>query len=188
MCCSRGTGRARLEIADSSRGRVLAEQNGAKPPARVGAASFRTLARQTGSVFLSYWLTPLRSHVWVVTGDGIKSFDCRRRRRSRRSPTHQAAIANVLADPLSGVSAGSRLYRLLVAPAVAGLPAGSRTIVPDGALHGGLRTLPVDGPKRHYWIEDGDPDCAVSCEPDYEAAAVGGTVAAAHRQPGAARS
>jgi CHAT domain-containing protein len=28
-------------------------------------------------------------------------------------------------------------------------------IVPDGALHGlNFETLPVDGPRRHYWIED----------------------------------
>ena len=50
---------------------------------------------------------------------------------------HQAAIAKVLADPLrAGESAGSQLYRLLVAPVVAGLPANARiVIVPDGSLH-----------------------------------------------------
>src|SRR5262249_19012825 len=71
---------------------------------------------------------------------------------------HQAAIANVLANPLSAAadSAGGRLYRLIVAPAVAGLPAGARiVIIPDGALHAvNFETLPVDGAKRHYWIED----------------------------------
>jgi len=78
---------------------------------------------------------------------------------------HQAAIANVLADLLGGgESAGRQLYRLLVAPAVAGLPAGSRiVIVPDGALHGvNFETLPVDGPKRHYWIEDAETQIAPS--------------------------
>src|SRR4029077_15142259 len=40
-----------LEVADASRGRVLAERQGGKAPARIGAAAFRSLARQTGSVF-----------------------------------------------------------------------------------------------------------------------------------------
>jgi len=43
-----------------------------------------------------------------------------------------------------------------VGPAGRDVQPGSRVvIVPDGALHGlNFETLPVDGPKRHHWIED----------------------------------
>jgi hypothetical protein len=70
---------------------------------------------------------------------------------------HQAAIANALVDLLSSQdSAGDKLYRILVAPAVGVLPKDAAVIiVPDGSLHGiNFETLPVDGARRHYWIED----------------------------------
>jgi CHAT domain-containing protein/Tfp pilus assembly protein PilF len=155
-----------LEIADSSRGRVLAERQGVKAPARVGAEAFRALASRTGTVFLSYWLTPARSYVWVISGTGIKCVELPSATHIEALVrAHQAAIANVFADPLNARdSAGSQLYRLLVAPAVTGLPAGARIIIiPDGALHGvNFETLPVDGPKRHYWIEDAEIQIAPS--------------------------
>ena len=114
-----------LEIADSSRGRVLAERQGVKAPARVGAASFRSVARQTGSVFLSYWLAPAKSYVWVIADSGIRCLELPPEEQIEKLVrAHQSAIANVLADPLNAnESPGSQLYRTLVAPAVAGLPA-----------------------------------------------------------------
>jgi len=161
----RSTNRA-LEVADSSRGRVLAERQGGKAPARVSAGSLRAMARQTGSVFLSYWLASPRSYVWVIAGDGIKCLELPPEDSIEKLVrAHQSAIANVLADPLAGdESAGSQLYRMLVAPAIAGLPANARiVIVPDGALHAvNFETLPVDGPKRHYWIEDAEIQIAPS--------------------------
>jgi CHAT domain-containing protein/tetratricopeptide (TPR) repeat protein len=158
-----------LEVADSSRGRVLVERQGGKAPERVGVASFRTVARQTGSVFLSYWLASPNSYVWVISGSDIR---CVKLPAAGAIESlvraHRSAIANVLADPLAASeSAGSQLYRMLVAPAVAGLPAGTRfVIVPDGALHAvNFETLPVDdprGPNRHYWIEDAEIQIAPS--------------------------
>jgi CHAT domain-containing protein len=155
-----------LEIADSSRGRVLAERQGGKPPARVSAASLRALAGQTGNAFLFYWLTPAKSHLWVITGGGIRCLELPASAEIEALVrAHQSAIANVLANPLTASdSAGSRLYRLIVAPAVAGLPANARiVIVPDGPLHAvNFETLPVDGPRRHYWIEDAEIQIAPS--------------------------
>src|SRR5207245_11510968 len=51
---------------------------------------------------------------------------------------------------------------MLVAPAA--LPHNaSVVIVPDGALYGvNFETLPVDGPRRHYWIEDAEIQIAPS--------------------------
>jgi CHAT domain-containing protein len=147
-----------LEIADSSRGRVLAESQRASAPPRMSLSSIRQLAAKTQTVFLSYWLTPAASTLWVVTADGVheialppaKDIDA-------LVADHQSAIGNALADPLaSPQSAGDRLYQRLVVPAKKWLRSGSRVvIVPDGSLHGlNFETLPVDGPRRHYLIED----------------------------------
>lgn len=155
-----------LEIADSSHGRVLAERQGVKAPVRVAASAFRQLAGQTGAVFLSYWLMPAKSYVWVITNARITVHELPPAAEIETLVrAHQSAIANVLADPLKADNGpGSRLYRQIVAPAVTGLPANARiVIVPDGALHAvNFETLPVDGPKRHYWIEDAEIQIAPS--------------------------
>ncbi len=100
----------------------------------------------------------MHSFVWVVDGRGI---------RVHRLPPaaeietlvgqHIAAIQNSLSDPLAAPDgAGDQLFRLLVAPILGSLPPDSSVIVvPDRALNGlNFETLPVDGPRRHYWIED----------------------------------
>lgn len=145
-----------LEIADSSRGRVLAERQRVAAPARVTAAMFQRVAARTRTTLLSYWLAPKRSFLWVITASGIRRVDL------PSAPDIEAAVReyralvdNSMANPLDKAgTAGDRLYQLLVAPAK--IPRGaSVVIVPDGALHGiNLETLPVDGPSRHYWIED----------------------------------
>lgn len=148
-----------LEVADSSRGRVLSERLGVAAPTRSSAAAFRQRAQQSGQVFVFYWLAPERSLAWVVSGSGIQ--------RAALPPRedieplvdqYQALVQNTLADPLGGVdAAGDRLYASLVAPLAKWIPAGSSiVIVPDGALHRlNFETLPAktDG-RRHYWIED----------------------------------
>jgi CHAT domain-containing protein len=70
---------------------------------------------------------------------------------------HQETIASSLANPLAAThSAGDRLFSILVAPIQRTLrPGGAVVIVPDGVLHGlNFETLPVAGPRRHYWFED----------------------------------
>jgi CHAT domain-containing protein len=70
---------------------------------------------------------------------------------------YRAMLGNALANPLAGRDTpGDRLYALLVAPAA--LPPQAKVIiVPDGALYGvNFETLPVEGPRRHYWIEDAE--------------------------------
>jgi CHAT domain-containing protein/Tfp pilus assembly protein PilF len=163
---ARGQSDRALEIADSSRGRVLAERQGATAPAGVNLAALQRLAKQTRIAFLSYWLAPGGSYLWVVTGDGIRlltlppagEIDTLVRQ-------YQSSIANAMVDPLaSRDSAGDRLYRLLIAPVAPSLPPGaSVVIIPDGSLHGlNFETLPVDGPRRHYWIEDAQVQIAPS--------------------------
>src|SRR5205085_1646868 len=70
---------------------------------------------------------------------------------------YNGVIGDALADPLATAGGpGERLYDLLIAPAAAWLPPGTRvTLVADGALNAlNFETLPVPGARRHYWIED----------------------------------
>src|SRR5262245_61559377 len=52
-----------LEVAESSRARVLAERFGSTREQQrvVSAETYGRLARQSGTVFLAYWLAPMRS-------------------------------------------------------------------------------------------------------------------------------
>jgi CHAT domain-containing protein/Tfp pilus assembly protein PilF len=156
---SQGQVERALEVADSSRGRVLAERQGvATPASRATAASLKQLARQSRATLAFYWLGPTRSWVWTVGPRGIVATPL------PPGPAietlvgeHQAAIQNALADPLAASgAAGDRLFEMLVGPMASAVPPGGRlVIVPDGALHRlNFETLPVAGPARHYWIED----------------------------------
>jgi CHAT domain-containing protein/tetratricopeptide (TPR) repeat protein len=151
-----------LEIADSSRGRVLAERQGVSSPARLRPGSLRRLAAESGTVFLSYWLAPARSYLWVVTPARVQLFTLPPAKDIESLVRqHQATIDNVLSDPLTSANTpGDRLFELLVQPALSSIPRGSRMlIVPDASLYAlNFETLPVGhlqtsaGP--HYLIED----------------------------------
>jgi tetratricopeptide (TPR) repeat protein len=152
-----------LEVADSSRGRVLAERQGVSSPSAARAATFRARAAESGMVFLSYWLAPSRSYVWIVTPARVQIVPLPPAKEIEALVRqHQAAIDNVMADPLkSAGAAGDRLFHLLVEPALRFVPRGSPVlIVPDGALYAlNFETLPVmpdatATAARHYWIED----------------------------------
>ncbi|MGE5243766.1 MAG: CHAT domain-containing protein [Betaproteobacteria bacterium] len=149
-----------LEIADASRGRVLAEREGVAAPRRESADTFRRVAAGSGAVLLSYWLAPARSYLWIVTGGRIELRPLPPERDIEALVrAHQSAIASALGDPLSaGNTAGQQLYHLLIGPAARFIPAGATVvIVSDGILHGlNFETLPVDRPQRHYWIDDVD--------------------------------
>jgi CHAT domain-containing protein/Tfp pilus assembly protein PilF len=146
-----------LEIADSSRGRVLATRTNWPAPPKATAAALRQVAARSHAVLLSYWLGPERSYLWVVAPEAIhlvplpKADDLAALVRQ-----YNGVIGDALADPLASAGPGDRLYDLLIKPASAWLPPGSRVIlVADGALHAlNFETLPVAAPARHYWIED----------------------------------
>lgn len=145
-----------LEIADSSRGRVLAERQRVDAPARVTAAMFQRVAARTKATLLSYWLAPQRSFLWVITGSGIRRIDLPPAEEIETAVReYRALVDNSMANPIDKAgTAGDRLYQMLVAPAKIP-PGASVVIVPDGALHSiNFETLPVDGPVRRYWIED----------------------------------
>jgi CHAT domain-containing protein/tetratricopeptide (TPR) repeat protein len=148
-----------LEVADSSRGRVLAERQGVSSSGpRVTVASLRRLARQTNTTMVFYWLGPEGSWAWTVSAGGIATTPLPPGPEIAGWVTaHQAAIQNALADPLAGTDTpGDALYARVVAPVARTVPrGGSVVIVPDGALHRlNFETLPVPGTPKHYWIED----------------------------------
>jgi CHAT domain-containing protein/tetratricopeptide (TPR) repeat protein len=158
LLLSQGRIERALEIADSSRGRVLAERQGAAAPARTTVAALKRIARSAGTTLLFYWLAPERSLVWVVTGDEVSMAATLPPRDDIAAlvTEHQAVIQSALGDPLAATStAGDRLYAALIAPVERHIPhGGTVTIVPDGALHRlNFETLTVGTPKR-YWIEN----------------------------------
>jgi CHAT domain-containing protein/tetratricopeptide (TPR) repeat protein len=166
-----------LEVADSSRGRVLAERQGVSAPASAAFARFRAIARDSNAVLLSYWLAPLRSFLWIVSGEGVQIVGLPAAKEIESLVReHQQTIENALSNPIgTRQTAGDRLYQLLVAPALPSLGDRSKLIVAaDGALHRlNFETLPVDGPRRHYLIEDVEVQVAPSLA----------LLAAGHRRP-----
>ena len=151
-----------LAVADSSRAQVLAARSGSAPGRRLQADAFRALARQSGSILVSYWLGPAHSYAWVVDAGGVHWTELAP--AAEIEPLvreYQEAIERRLADPLrTRIPAGERLSQVLIAPLRAWIPAGSRVVATlDGALHGlNLEALPVAaleaGGAPRYWIED----------------------------------
>ena len=95
-----------------------------------------------------------------------------------------------MADPLGARTVGRRQAVIRMSRAAGG-PGGFRAdarviIVPDGALHEiNFETLVVDGPRRHYWIDDVQVEIAPSLATPHDRGGSGGkghVAAAAGRQ------
>jgi CHAT domain-containing protein len=155
----RGAYEKALEVADSSRARILVERLALDTvPRRYGSAAYRAYSRESNLVLVSYWLAPKQSYAWVISPKRIQWF--------RLPPAgeigalieqYQAFIEKSVRDPLVVESlAGRRLYDLLITPAASLIPPGTRVVLmPDGPLHRlNFETLPVYGSNPHYWIED----------------------------------
>ena len=169
-----------LEVADSSRGRVLATRSKSAAPQRASAVALRRVATDSKSVLLSYWLAPNHSYLWVVSADGIHGVALPPASEiAALVREYKGLLDNAAADPLASAgNAGDRLYDMLVKPASAWIPRSSRVIVvADGPLYGlNFETLPVPGPSRHYWIEDVE----VQIAPGLSMLSVGRTAAPAN--------
>jgi CHAT domain-containing protein len=155
-----------LAVADSSRAQVLAQRSGSEPLRRLPPGAFLHLAQESGSVLLSYWLTPNQSHAWVVTEREVHHVPLPPAREIEPLVAQfQAAVERQLADPLrSHLAAGEKLYQMLIAPLCPLLPKGAHiVVVPDGVLHGlNLEALPVPGETSHYWIQEATVEIAPS--------------------------
>ncbi len=148
-----------LRVAESSRARVLTELLGGSsaPGAAAPPADYRTVARASNNIFLSYWLAPARSFLWVITPSRVSLFKLPPEPEISSLVNAYLGVIEGLHDPLrEGGNAGRELYERLLAPALPLVPLGSNVaIVADGALHNlDFGTLPVAGSNSHYWIED----------------------------------
>ncbi|HVT94495.1 MAG TPA: CHAT domain-containing tetratricopeptide repeat protein [Bryobacteraceae bacterium] len=149
--------RRALEVADSSRARVLAEKLIAEPKPST-AQDFQEMARRLRGVLLSYWLGPRQSYLWVVTGSQVATFILPGEETlAERVRKYQSFLEDGLGDPLVSQDAnGAALWQTLIAPAQKMIPQGAEVILaPDGVLNSlNFETLPVPGERWHYWIED----------------------------------
>ena len=148
-----------LNVAESSRARVLAEKLGGSSPAGIAANQhdYRKLARTSKNTLLSYWLAPARSFLWVVTPSRIATFTLPPAAEIAALVNGYGGMIEGLRDPMREEGeAGNKLYQTLVAPARSLIPAGSNVaVVLDGALHNlNFETLSAAEPEPHYWIDD----------------------------------
>jgi CHAT domain-containing protein/tetratricopeptide (TPR) repeat protein len=155
--CRRGEWEKALEIADSSRARVLAERTTGAVSKRTPAAQLKAAAARSGQVVF-YWLAPERSYAWVLSRGGIHGAELAPAASIKTQvKAYNATIDDTVVDPLAfEIPAASELSRLVVAPIARWLAPGVPiVVVPDGALNNiNLETLPVYGERPHYWIED----------------------------------
>ena len=145
-----------LEVVEASRARILARKYGGS---RVEAAALQALARRTENIYLSYWLAPGRSFLWVI--DGRTAAPERyllpdEMTITKRVTGYQRQIED-RSDPLSVPSKdGAWLYENLLPAEIRTRFSGRRiVIVPDQALCGlNFEALPVyQGDRPQYWIE-----------------------------------
>jgi len=155
---SHGKNQRALEIAESSRARILQGKlgNSAKITP-VPASAYQRLARESGSVLLSYSIGPGRSYVWVITGSGIVSYPLPPQEEINSLVERYRAFVENMHDPLNTEDpSGPKLYQMVLAPALDRVPVGSRIVISaDQGLHAlNFETLPVPAPKKHYFLED----------------------------------
>jgi CHAT domain-containing protein len=148
-----------LEVVESSRARILTERVTSRVAGqrRWKAADFQALARSTHSIFLSYWLAPEQSYMWVISPAKIDLFKLPPEKEVRALVESYRTAIEGLRDPIEQHHpAGEQLSQMLLAPVRELLPPASRlTIVPDGTLHSlNFETLPSVIDPSKYWIED----------------------------------
>lgn len=160
-----------LEVAESSRSRVLAARTGElKSIAKRTPGDYRRLAHQAGATLLEYWLGEKHSYMWVITADRILSHPLPADGVLHPLIASYRAITLAHRDPLAVArDTGKKLYDALLAPAVDTTHSNRFIVVPDGELNSlNLETLP-DGDTNRYWIESAT--VAVAPSLDYLAGA-----------------
>lgn len=146
-----------LEVAESSRARVLDERLEAKSEhAVVSASRLRELARSSHAVFLSYWLGKDRSFLWSVTADGIAMEILPPESQITPLVAGYRSFIENLRDPLqSEYPAGQKLSEILLRPVRSVIASASRVVlVPDRSLYSlNFETLPDPEDSKKYVIE-----------------------------------
>jgi CHAT domain-containing protein/Tfp pilus assembly protein PilF len=144
-----------LDVADSSRARVLSEKLGIdRSRLTIGKVTPSLLAKQSDATILFYWLAPARSYLWIITPGRttlvrLPGQDA----LAELVDKHARAILN-LRDPLAlSLPASRQLSDLVVGQAKQYFGRSNKfIIVPDGALYGLSFDSLLQG--DHYWIEN----------------------------------
>jgi tetratricopeptide (TPR) repeat protein len=163
----RGQPERALEVAESSRARVLDEMLESKPHALVQASRMRELARASHSVFLSYWLGKDRSFLWAVTPDGIALHPLPAESQIAPLVAGYRSFIENLRDPLqSEYPAGPKLSEILLGPIRPLLASVQRIVlVPDRSLHSlNFETLPDPDNSSKYLVERATLELAPSLD------------------------
>jgi CHAT domain-containing protein len=156
LLCRQNRPRDALEIAESSRARLLFERSNSEEKTAAKADAFQELARKTGKVFLFYWIAPGESRLWAVTAAGISPFVLPADTEIRSRVESYSRFIENFGDPLSAANPGRELFATLLGPVQNLIPQDSHVvIVPDGPLFDiNFESLPVPGGRPHYWLED----------------------------------
>ena len=146
-----------LEVAESSRSRVLAQRSGRPELVRSHTVGdYRALARQARAVLVEYWLGESQSYLWVVTPREVRHYALPSAAALRPWIERYRGLVMSARDPLAvDADTGRKLYDLLLAPAADRLCATCRLfIVPDGDLYSlNLESLPTGSQPGRYFIE-----------------------------------
>jgi CHAT domain-containing protein len=121
---------------------------------QAGTDAFVAEARRRQSVMLSFWVAPDRSHLWAVSGRGIRHFILPGESEiARRVEWHQRAIQRN--RDLLVESEATQLYQALLGRLEAESLLGAKVVLTaDGPLHQlNFETLVRPGPIAHYWLE-----------------------------------
>lgn len=145
-----GSPREALRVAERSRARTLREGIGLEASS---GESPEALARAQDSTILLYWLGEHRSLLWVVTPAGV--FVERLQPAAAIEQEIDAYRREILAKSTGLQSAhASKLFEMLVRPALGHSPAERFIVIPDGSLSQvGLEAL-VNAKTKRYWLED----------------------------------
>lgn len=149
-----------LRIVESSRARVLAERLGLNiSGAKItDVGRLAQLAKAADTVMLSFWIAPKRSFAWLISRGGIQRFTLPPASEIESLVSaYRRIIERSLQDPIKSADPnGQKLWTALLGGIAPRILKGSRVVViPDGPLHRlNLETLPVPGPRPHYWLED----------------------------------
>lgn len=147
-----------LEVAESSRARVLDEKLRAsgRTHRAISAAALKQISRSSGAVLLSYWLAPERSFLFAVTPNAVEMHELPGAKQVASMVEAYGSLIEDLRDPLeSELPAGHKLSATLLGPVRHLLAAGTRVIVvPDGPLYAlNFETLPDPKIPSHYVID-----------------------------------
>lgn len=146
-----------LEIAESSRSRVLGEKaDETAPLPRYQVADYKRIASHTHAVLLEYWLGSTADYLWVITPERIDYHELPSKGDLRRLLDSYRAFTMGSRNPLDVAGeTGRKLYQALLGPIMADSPKADRfIIVPDGDLHAfNFETLPSRQDHTKFWIE-----------------------------------